>query len=84
MIQVENSVSYQPPSGGCVLKQEQVAVEAQAVVQPPSGGCVLKRTDKRLNDMTSLQPPSGGCVLKPCLPIWSAFWVFSRLQAAVC
>ena len=32
----------QPPSGGCVLKQEVVEVQAVAH-QPPSGGCVLKR-----------------------------------------
>ena len=33
----------QPPSGGCVLKQELIA-KAQALnTQPPSGGCVLKQ-----------------------------------------
>ena len=34
---------HQPPSGGCVLKQ-QPTLDAIDVVnaQPPSGGCVLK------------------------------------------
>ena len=33
----------QPPSGGCVLKQN-VIVDIQPVrAQPPSGGCVLKQ-----------------------------------------
>ena len=33
----------QPPSGGCVLKQQGTAGAVMgADVQPPSGGCVLK------------------------------------------
>ena len=54
----------QPPSGGCVLKQQlsfQVEVFLQ---QPPSGGCVLKRLFQELIPMAVKQPPSGGCVLK--------------------
>ena len=34
---------YQPPSGGCVLKQRAIEITAQDFGQPPSGGCVLKR-----------------------------------------
>ena len=32
----------QPPSGGCVLKQETRLWEGSRKGQPPSGGCVLK------------------------------------------
>ena len=32
----------QPPSGGCVLKQECMRVLDDYGTQPPSGGCVLK------------------------------------------
>ncbi|WP_410000213.1 hypothetical protein [Neisseria sicca] len=34
--------AIQPPSGGCVLKQTEVAPLEEASCQPPSGGCVLK------------------------------------------
>ena len=33
---------YQPPSGGCVLKHEDVDDRKAEAIQPPSGGCVLK------------------------------------------
>ena len=33
----------QPPSGGCVLKLEDMLGTAEGYDQPPSGGCVLKR-----------------------------------------
>ena len=36
----------QPPSGGCVLKQQIVMEMAQKAEQPPSGGCVLKHEVK--------------------------------------
>ena len=32
----------QPPSGGCVLKQEMLEQQYLEREQPPSGGCVLK------------------------------------------
>ena len=32
----------QPPSGGCVLKQDEAEKKAIKAGQPPSGGCVLK------------------------------------------
>ena len=32
----------QPPSGGCVLKQDIVGIKQCDSFQPPSGGCVLK------------------------------------------
>ena len=34
---------YQPPSGGCVLKQKMLCTVAFILAQPPSGGCVLKQ-----------------------------------------
>ena len=34
---------YQPPSGGCVLKQVFDIEDVLPNNQPPSGGCVLKR-----------------------------------------
>ena len=33
---------FQPPSGGCVLKQAQSELFVDIEDQPPSGGCVLK------------------------------------------
>ena len=33
----------QPPSGGCVLKQQCIHLAFVGFVQPPSGGCVLKQ-----------------------------------------
>ena len=54
----------QPPSGGCVLKQ-QAEAEIQAITnQPPSGGCVLKPYTSLATPVDVQQPPSGGCVLK--------------------
>ena len=38
-----SAVSYQPPSGGCVLKPALVKEYLGNCRQPPSGGCVLKR-----------------------------------------
>ena len=49
----------QPPSGGCVLKQELVHARINAVLQPPSGGCVLKQDvdigDKLIGDDSRLR-----------------------------
>ena len=36
------TVKKQPPSGGCVLKQQNAPKHTDSPVQPPSGGCVLK------------------------------------------
>ena len=36
------AAKIQPPSGGCVLKQNRVKKMAEIDFQPPSGGCVLK------------------------------------------
>ena len=33
---------YQPPLGGCVLKQTAINNELETHGQPPLGGCVLK------------------------------------------
>ena len=54
----------QPPSGGCVLKQNTVESRKNSEDQPPSGGCVLKHIDFYRRPAARYQPPSGGCVLK--------------------
>ena len=56
---------YQPPSGGCVLKQLPDKEHTWADCQPPSGGCVLKPALLPAYGNPVAQPPSGGCVLKP-------------------
>ena len=38
----------QPPSGGCVLKQNQHSGSEESTAQPPSGGCVLKHRKRPL------------------------------------
>ena len=54
----------QPPSGGCVLKRENMDKYGFGRSQPPSGGCVLKQMFEQSQVTTYSQPPSGGCVLK--------------------
>ena len=54
----------QPPSGGCVLKQNQKNHRKAVVLQPPSGGCVLKRFMTLTYYSLIQQPPSGDCALK--------------------
>ena len=76
---------YQPPSGGCVLKQSSIGNHLLAFRQPPSGGCVLKLYTFHFLNIIFIQPPSGGCVLKHFYPLWQQrFLLPSRLQAAVC
>ena len=75
----------QPPSGGCVLKQNEGDNHQHKDRQPPSGGCVLKLSAVIKQNLKSWQPPSGGCVLKHLTklnppPMQSS----SRLRAAVC
>ena len=41
----------QPPSGGCVLKQNEQIPIVDCRGQPPSGGCVLKR--KRFDEIVA-------------------------------
>ena len=54
----------QPPSGGCVLKQNIQLGQQGGRIQPPSGGCVLKHGGLYEYSHGCDQPPSGGCVLK--------------------
>ena len=61
-------ISYQPPSGGCVLKQVMRLKYHLLLPQPPLGGCVLKHQMKNLISFHYHQPPSGGCVLKRPYP----------------
>ena len=57
---------HQPPSGGCVLKQQVIVRVYKLFYQPPSGGCVLKLSIRFVVFVAKNQPPSGGCVLKHC------------------
>ena len=58
------NLGFQPPSGGCVLKQYKTKFYFHNGCQPPSGGCVLKPPGSVLIVDEASQPPSGGCVLK--------------------
>ena len=40
------TLGSQPPSGGCVLKRQNVDARIRDRLQPPSGGCVLKPPDE--------------------------------------
>ena len=40
-----NRLRFQPPLGGCVLKQQKQINHCHLFHQPPLGGCVLKRYD---------------------------------------
>ena len=56
---------YQPPSGGCVLKQK--SGNAVTALQVPAAFgrlCVETRISRLLTRWFKGQPPSGGCVLK--------------------
>ena len=61
-----DSDTEQPPSGGCVLKQQTRWESTTFLAQPPSGGCVLKLSVGLVGLGLLWQPPSGGCVLKLC------------------
>ena len=59
------AVSWQPPSGGCVLKQNGLDS-----VSPTYGTAAFRRlcvetSTPSASSEPSNQPPSGGCVLKP-------------------
>ena len=76
--------AFQPPSGGCVLKQGHI-VGVKKFNGPAAFRrlCVETFGDGYLNGKYN-QPPSGGCVLKQWLKI-KVYGLFrSRLQAAVC
>ena len=45
-----DDLKKQPPSGGCVLKQQMNDYSGQVLSQPPSGGCVLKHVCKYAQD----------------------------------
>ena len=76
--------TFQPPSGGCVLKRSKGRTVPAGPIQPPSGGCVLKLPGCRLPEIKIRQPPSGGCVLKPNVTEMINAGAASRLRAAVC
>ena len=76
---------FQPPSGGCVLKQLGRIVATDRLGQPPSGGCVLKR-DNRLDVTPYTKPAAFGrlCVETTVQVGKSTLAETSRLRAAVC
>ncbi len=76
--------SFQPPSGGCVLKLVRNLAAVVFDEQPPSGGCVLKQLFVHFLDYCFVQPPSGGCVLKLRVSDAVQRLFPSRLRAAVC
>ena len=58
----------QPPSGGCVLKQQGLSNLTAKGIQPPSGGCVLKPFfEQRFNHNSSPAAFRRLCV-ETCLP----------------
>ena len=77
--------SYQPPSGGCVLKQNYTDRGKDTQSQPPSGGCVLKLLYLIVSD-NALCPAAFGrlCVETKLLNDSGAMSGTSRLRAAVC
>ena len=78
-------ISFQPPSGGCVLKHA-FDSNTNATNNPAAFRRLCVETVAScLLPSLSAQPPSGGCVLKLEFPErGDGAWVPSRLQAAVC
>ena len=59
------TVSIQPPSGGCVLKQLNTHHLRHIDLPAAFGRLCVETTPKRAKSRRkSTQPPSGGCVLK--------------------
>ena len=55
----------QPPSGGCVLKQQDAKKCGVNFLAATFGWLCVETTISRCNKLhTNRQPPSGGCVLK--------------------
>ena len=59
----------QPPSGGCVLKQELSKKLDGELKQPPSGGCVLKRLTKSLQWKNNMAATFGWLCVETILHI---------------
>ena len=56
------SVGYilsQPPSGGCVLKQQIISKSITRNLQPPSGGCVLKHIKPKPHNVAAFAATFG-------------------------
>ncbi len=54
----------QPPSGGCVLKQNQIRVDLDGRTAATFGWLCVETSLLRNIRCSIRQPPSGGCVLK--------------------
>ena len=75
----------QPPSGGCVLKQDVLQQHGINSPQPPSGGCVLKL----LMSVILIPPLDAAAFGRLCVETAPLKGVMksldgSRLRAAVC
>ena len=79
LLWVKSDFTWQPPSGGCVLKLFSTITRDCCKSQPPSGGCVLKHIKQVFINSPRKQPPSGGCVLKHINP--STFSFFNSAAA---
>ena len=78
-------VYVQPPSGGCVLKQDGLDIRKKLENQPPSGGCVLKQNDTESCDIQYLPAAFRRLCVETDIPGKIVnFEPSSRLQAAVC
>ena len=75
---------YQPPSGGCVLKQGGDVVLRVRLSQPPSGGCVLKFCVHVVGYGILLPAAFGRLCVETVKAALNALAVPSRLRAAVC
>ena len=65
MAMAANVTKTQPPSGGCVLKQNLVLSEVEIKKAAAFGRlCVETIASETKWELSNRQPPSGGCVLK--------------------
>ena len=84
-VNCNTSIRYQPPSGGCVLKQS-AAEEARQFEEPAAFRRLRVETPLKHygKNYQKTQPPSGGCVLKQGVYDGLQGCEPSRLQAAAC
>ena len=64
------ATTFQPPSGGCVLKQSD-DLKKSVKDKPAAFGRLCVETIKYgFSQSQQSQPPSGGCVLKQDMHVW--------------
>ena len=78
------SDEWQPPSGGCVLKQMKKLKFGDLIGAAAFRRLCVETVSQRVKLLTPIQPPSGGCVLKLVVLDNLLHSLVSRLQAAVC